>query len=267
MPIRQPDKTRDDLLPEERALSRRYREASRETSPAALDQAILAKARAALDTPRGGVSVAKRWAVPLSIAAVMVLSVGVVLRLLEPGAIEPSASSPTIVPTPPAVADRVAGERARKLAKTEGRAKMPATPPAVPEAAPAAQWAPARSETSANVTSKVERHSDGASLPATRTGSTPIGAAQRPSTSVVAADSQARAKADGVSARLLADVPAANPEKKRVVGDRAEVISVRTNGSPGAYEFVVGVRSPDTGCANYADWWEVVGVDGRLWHR
>jgi len=50
-------------------------------------------------------------------------------------------------------------------------------------------------------------------------------------------------------------------------GALADVVSVRASGTPGAYRFDVGVRSPDTGCRQYADWWEVVGPDGRLIYR
>ncbi len=47
----------------------------------------------------------------------------------------------------------------------------------------------------------------------------------------------------------------------------ADVVSVAATGEPGAFRFAVGIRSPDTGCEQYADWWEVVGEDGRLLHR
>lgn len=47
----------------------------------------------------------------------------------------------------------------------------------------------------------------------------------------------------------------------------ADVLSVHVSGEPRAYRFDVEVRSPDRGCAQYADWWEVVGEDGRLVHR
>lgn len=47
----------------------------------------------------------------------------------------------------------------------------------------------------------------------------------------------------------------------------ADVLSVQVTGSPGAYQFVVEVASPDTGCDQYADWWEVVSEDGQLLYR
>ncbi|MBW7883123.1 MAG: hypothetical protein H3C34_10880 [Caldilineaceae bacterium] len=47
----------------------------------------------------------------------------------------------------------------------------------------------------------------------------------------------------------------------------ADVIAVTVNGAPGAYSFAVEVASPDTGCENYADWWEVVDIEGNLLYR
>jgi len=47
----------------------------------------------------------------------------------------------------------------------------------------------------------------------------------------------------------------------------ADVLSVQVTGSPGAYQFGVEVSSPDTGCEQYADWWEVVSEDGQLLYR
>ncbi len=48
---------------------------------------------------------------------------------------------------------------------------------------------------------------------------------------------------------------------------RADVVSVRTTGSSGAYSFAVTLQSPDTGCDRYADWWEVVTPEGALLYR
>jgi hypothetical protein len=47
----------------------------------------------------------------------------------------------------------------------------------------------------------------------------------------------------------------------------ADVLSVNVTGSPSAYQFSVEIASPDTGCDQYADWWEVVTEDGQLLHR
>ena len=47
----------------------------------------------------------------------------------------------------------------------------------------------------------------------------------------------------------------------------AEVTSVSVSGGAGAYTFSVGVKSPDTGCEQYADWWEVLSEDAQLIYR
>lgn len=47
----------------------------------------------------------------------------------------------------------------------------------------------------------------------------------------------------------------------------ADVVDVRVSGQPGAYRLAVTLRSPDTGCERYADWWEVVEPDGDLIYR
>jgi len=47
----------------------------------------------------------------------------------------------------------------------------------------------------------------------------------------------------------------------------ADVVSVTVTGAVGAYSFSVGVASPDTGCEEYADWWEVLSEDGRQLYR
>ena len=42
----------------------------------------------------------------------------------------------------------------------------------------------------------------------------------------------------------------------------ADVVAVEVSGAAGAYQFAVTVSSADTGCEQYADWWEVVSEDG-----
>ncbi len=50
-------------------------------------------------------------------------------------------------------------------------------------------------------------------------------------------------------------------------GHMADVIGVQVSGVAGAYRFNVTVASPDSGCARYADWWEVLSADGQLLYR
>ncbi|MCJ7717902.1 MAG: hypothetical protein MUO54_15480 [Anaerolineales bacterium] len=47
----------------------------------------------------------------------------------------------------------------------------------------------------------------------------------------------------------------------------ADVLSVEVAGSPNAYQFSVEISSPDAGCDQYADWWEVLNEDGQLLYR
>ena len=56
-------------------------------------------------------------------------------------------------------------------------------------------------------------------------------------------------------------------EEAVVAVNRADIVNVAASGQPGAYTFNVTVRSPDTGCDRYADWWEVLSEDGELLYR
>ncbi len=47
----------------------------------------------------------------------------------------------------------------------------------------------------------------------------------------------------------------------------ASVLAAWAAGEPGAYVFSATVRSADTGCDQYADWWEVLTEDGELVYR
>ncbi len=47
----------------------------------------------------------------------------------------------------------------------------------------------------------------------------------------------------------------------------ADVVSVEAVREVGGYRFAVGLASPDVGCEQYADWWEVVSEDGELIYR
>jgi hypothetical protein len=48
---------------------------------------------------------------------------------------------------------------------------------------------------------------------------------------------------------------------------RADVTGVEISGEPGSYTFSVQVESPDTGCEQYANWWEIITDDGQLLYR
>lgn len=47
----------------------------------------------------------------------------------------------------------------------------------------------------------------------------------------------------------------------------ADVTAVSMTGAENAYQFQVTISSPDTGCDQYADWWEVLDLAGNLLYR
>lgn len=47
----------------------------------------------------------------------------------------------------------------------------------------------------------------------------------------------------------------------------ADVTAVEATGEAGSYQFSVTIASPDTGCDQYADWWEVLDDEGNLLYR
>ena len=49
--------------------------------------------------------------------------------------------------------------------------------------------------------------------------------------------------------------------------ESASVTAVSVTGASGSYTFGVTIESPDTGCDQYADWWEVIRSDGSLVYR
>ena len=49
--------------------------------------------------------------------------------------------------------------------------------------------------------------------------------------------------------------------------ESASVTAVSVTGASGSYKFGVTIESPDAGCDQYADWWEVIRSDGSLVYR
>lgn len=47
----------------------------------------------------------------------------------------------------------------------------------------------------------------------------------------------------------------------------AEVVSVSFTGEENNYTFSVAIKSPDTGCDQYADWWEIISENEELIYR
>ena len=82
------EKKPEARLPGEAGLARAYRYAPQEAPAAKLDTAILAAARHAVRKPKSRAAFGSQWAVPLSTAAVIVLSLGLLLVLSEQGALD-----------------------------------------------------------------------------------------------------------------------------------------------------------------------------------
>jgi hypothetical protein len=116
-------------------LSRAYRGLGAEEPPRALDEAILAAARRR----------PARWRLPLAVAAVLVLAVGVTLRMLphQPEA-EPVALAPSVIETP-----RPAAPPPEQAAKAARATTADAVAARAPEATVARSQAHAPAEPSA----------------------------------------------------------------------------------------------------------------------
>ena len=63
------------------------------------------------------------------------------------------------------------------------------------------------------------------------------------------------------------EAPAAVAEAENADGAMATVEQVAVTGSEQTYTFAVTLASPDTGCDQYADWWEVITPEGDLIYR
>ena len=60
------------------------------------------------------------------------------------------------------------------------------------------------------------------------------------------------------------EVPESEEETANESGVVADIVSVEVNAS---FVFSVGIESPDTGCDQYANWWEVITPEGTLLYR
>ena len=57
------------------------------------------------------------------------------------------------------------------------------------------------------------------------------------------------------------------PDPSDNLEESAQVINVVCSGQPNNYTLTVTIASPDTGCDQYADWWEVLTAEGELIYR
>jgi hypothetical protein len=190
-------------------VSAAYRGLGAEEPPRALDEAILAAAR------RPARSWTQRWAVPLGLAAVLVLSVTVTLRIQheQPGIESPVAVAPAPAEAPPL-----------KL-KVESQIKPAAEPPARQRAAmaetrkepkpfaPALQDQPAAAPAPAaagSVASRADRMEAGRGMESSVTGALARQAEERTSR-----DAEAAARAPQIGPlRALAKTAVESPERE-----------------------------------------------------
>lgn len=56
-------------------------------------------------------------------------------------------------------------------------------------------------------------------------------------------------------------------QSQNLVDGTAAITGVKCIGQPNNYTLEVTIESPDTGCDQYADWWEVFTEDGALIYR
>jgi hypothetical protein len=252
-----------DLLPEEAAVSRTYGSAAHDAPPAALDAKILAQAHKAVATARSPFSRAKRWAVPLSTAAVLVLSVGVVVQLSDRGAFDDEITT-VAREAPSAPADVATADSDR--AKASPKSDVPAAAPQAPSAPTFTKHTDVIAQSKPTPESAVSAPAAPAPPPADTTAererkSAAVEEARRSQRAMARRDVAATAQEPAATVGLMARQAA--PAKR----DVADVLAVKVSGEAGAYEFAVTVSSLDRGCQQYADWWEVVSEDGRLLYR
>jgi len=187
----------------------------------------------------------RRWARPLSTAAVVLLAIWVVLLMTREGTLNhrtemdvPSEYGAAPASSPPPVADLREELRTAQPARTEPMAEEKVKPKSAPPSSPV------ESKLSKAAPARVRKESE---APA-------VGRATEADRSRLARKEQVQKES------VPAGVPAMSTRG-------ADVTGVVVNGSPGSYSFNVTVKSPDTGCKQYADWWEVLSEDGRLLYR
>jgi hypothetical protein len=239
----------DARLPGEAEIARTYHAGAQDEPPAALDRKILAAAQQALDTSRPRAAFGSRWAIPLSVAAVLLLSVGVLLQMQEPGLLQPVDSGPAPGPMETASAPMARALPQPSPAKRLSKA-LPAAPPA---AAPLTDGAAARSSSDAYETGAKSDVAPGETTMARGN----VSVARERRTDQAQLSAQEAKTAAGRNAKQGA----------ASLQTHADVTAVSASGQAGAYAFSVSLSSPDSGCRRYADWWEVVSDDGKLLYR
>ncbi len=264
---RKKDQGLDKYLDGQSPLSRAYRSGRREEPPELLDARIRREAHDAISRKRKAPRM-PRW-VPLAAAAVVVMSVSLLVLRFErhepplpvggdvaavpseekvgriTAAPAKSVAEPSPAPFPAERADSRLKKEMRDTPATLSAASPPVAESIAPAAKPGGKMTPA-SPAPAGV-SKFKQ--DSADLTRqSRTEATGAASSSVPALRAMAVERRAE-------------------QPKRVATGLADVSAVAASGEPGAYRFNVTIRSPDKGCAQYANWWEVVSEDGRLLYR
>ncbi|VXB13596.1 hypothetical protein [Maribacter litoralis] len=63
--------------------------------------------------------------------------------------------------------------------------------------------------------------------------------------------------------KMLAD----ESDSASILNFEAKITDVSFSGEPNAYTISTTISSPDTGCDQYADWWEILDLEGNLIYR
>jgi len=200
--------------------------------PAALDRTILDAARKAVRGPNTFNPFGGRWYVPASAAAAIAIAVGLTLFMQREGV--PPVATVGTEQANGTITEEVQPMAPAPVARETDHRRLKDVDALGKVSAPAA---PREETRSADVSAKAEPMETESVAPA-------------PARQMFAAGVAQEAKKEGV-----------------VKSSAADVTAVRASGGAGAYQFSVTVRSPDTGCAQYADWWEVLGEDGKLIYR
>lgn len=125
------DRDVERYLKRDDALSRAYAELKSERPSPALDQAVLARARDALKAaPRSRVSHQRRWTALTALAATVLLSFGLVMRLaVERDTQLPAAPAQQPLATPPAESTPAAAANDGSLAERDSSGRFAVPPP------------------------------------------------------------------------------------------------------------------------------------------
>lgn len=219
-------------------IARLYRHAANELPPPRLDAAVLQAARSVVTSrPVARSPFSSTWAVPTSLAAVLVLSVALVVFM--------SHERVAPVPEPLSASTGTAATEVGARDETPSSAANAPEPPAPPQA---------------------PQDTTPASRPVEPVGrdSRKVAPLQRPAVPLRAGDSvlETLKPFGNAMPAQQAPVSAAAP-----LGSYADVVAVQTKGNAGAYTFIVRIEGFGIDRGQDVDRWEVLSEDGRLLYR